>query len=69
MKIDYSFKRSCCSGWTIGDEVTIFLRNQYTMDDVIGTVIHEEIHAIIDKTNGKTTSKQDHWAIQNMYLN
>jgi len=65
MRIKISLKKSCCSGETIGQDISVYLHNCYCVYDVIETIRHEELHAMINKF-AKTSARQDHFIIKLM---
>lgn len=46
--------------------IDIYLGDILTLWDLIGTIVHEELHSAIDEAvhPDETTEAQDHWAIQ-----
>lgn len=44
----------------------IYLGDILTLWDLIATIVHEELHRVIDEAvhPDETTESQDHWAIQ-----
>jgi len=65
MRIKLSLKRSVCAGETFGQEIEVYLRNCFSLYDVIETIRHESLHASINKFV-KTTGKQDHYILKRM---
>jgi len=64
MNIKLSLKRSCYAAETIGQDITIYLRQCYTVYDVLESIDHEIKHAQINKFKRGTTAKQDHYIIR-----
>lgn len=66
MRFVFDLKPNKCSGETRDGICYVHLDNIYTYDEVIGTIIHEELHQAINMV-AKTTSKQDHWAMKKIW--
>ena len=63
MKFLFSTKRSCTSGQTDGQTITVFLRHIYSERDIVEVLIHESFHAVMNQI-GKSTGKEDHYILK-----
>ena len=68
MRIKFSLKRSPWIAETIGQNIIVYLRECYSLGDIMESLKHEPIHAAINKLIGtdKTSEKQDHFIIRRM---
>jgi len=66
-KYNYTFKKKPFAAQTEGLKCVFSLPHLVSMNDVIITHIHEDLHVEIGRaTNFRTTEKEEHWAIQRM---
>ena len=63
MRIKFSLGKACYSGETIDQNVTIYLQHCYSVSDVIETINHESLHAVMNKI-AQSTSKKDHYIMK-----
>lgn len=66
MKVKFSLKRSCYAAETVGSDITVFLRQCYTVCDILESIDHEIKHAQINRLKRGTTAKQDHFIIRRL---
>lgn len=59
MRINFSLKRVYYAGETIGQNIEIYLRECYSVTDVIECIKHEVLHAVLNQI-GESNCKQDH---------
>ena len=60
MRIKFSLKKKGWSGETIGQDITIYLMHCYSVKDVIETINHESLHAVLNVMI-ETNTKKDHY--------
>ena len=66
MRIKFSLKRRGWTAETRGQEITINLRQCFSIRDVLECLYHEPIHALINQISRKTTAHQDHYIMRRM---